>query len=110
MSTLEIIKKIERSTLRIYLLVVSNPSTKGHRCFAVVEAFVGGQQSNESHTGLHQSSEKKQQNVPRNRDDNAVNNIELHIQNSKSISKEERFLTNCILKRQMNYTILFLLN
>lgn len=43
--------------IEVNLLVVSKPSTKGHCCFAVVEAFIGGQQSNESHTGLHQSSE-----------------------------------------------------
>lgn len=35
---------------------MSNPSTNGHRCFAVTEAFVGGQHSNESHTGLHHNS------------------------------------------------------
>lgn len=41
-----------------YLLVVSNPSSNGHFCLVVVDALVGGQQSNESQTGSHHSSVK----------------------------------------------------
>lgn len=45
--------------VQAHLLVVSNPSSNGHLCLIVVDALVGGQQSNESHTGLHQSSGKR---------------------------------------------------
>ena len=47
---------IHQTKTCVYLLVVSNPSSNGHFCLVVVDALVGGQQSNESQTGSHHSS------------------------------------------------------